>query len=451
MEYNWYKPQEEPTGEPYLSPAHTAEPQSPVKRSRQGWKIATILLSVAVLITASCLIFRREDSEETSESMPWGQRGERDEGSFHFSFPGGGEEGEDAEDDFFEDFRDYFDKYYTSFESAEPCTIPTVDAAPGLSIQLVETEEDTLTLQQIYERCSPSIVAISAFTREDSDDYYSWGTGIVLSSDGYIVTNSHIVEGTCRARVTLYDDRELDALLVGYDSRSDIAVLKVDADDLIPAEFGVSDHLQVGQAVAAIGNPLGSSFRCTMTNGIISGIDRDIAYNGTTLTLIQTNAALNEGNSGGALVNMSGQVIGVTNMKMSNSYAGSVTIEGVGFAIPSATVKAMADALLSQGEVTGRPALGVTVGAIPDEAAAHYALPEGLYVSSVAENSDCAAQGIRAGDVITHVNGQAVTATKDVTDIIAEREVGDSLTLTVYRDGKSFDVAVRLVDVNEVY
>ena len=357
--------------------------------------------------------------------------------------------------DLFEDFREFFDNYYSPQEEHEECTIPTVNSFPGRTLELHPAGSGELTLQEVYAKCAPSVVAVTAFIEDDSDERYYWGTGIVLSADGYIVTNAHVVEGSCRARITLWNDEEYDALLVGYDSRSDIAVLKIEARGLTPGEFCDPEDLSIGDQVVAIGNPLGREFRSTMTEGIISGIDRDISYNGITQTLLQTSAPINEGNSGGPLINMAGQVIGITNMKMSNS-AGSVTIEGVGFAIPSRTVKSMADSILSCGSVVGRPALGLTLGPIPDSARTQYDLPEGgLYVSAVSKGSDCEAKGILPGDIITAVNGDRVSTTNDVTDVIAERKVGDTMTLTVWRkvgdSHREFDVTVVLKDVIEVY
>lgn len=438
MENNWYSPYVEP------------QPQPPVKKKRKGMKITMITLSVLLLITASCLIFRDSKSAD-GESGPSGfsfSFGPGEDGEYEFSFdrPDGMDE-----DGFYENPEDFFENYYTGYEAAEVCDIPRHSAPDGTVLELNEPGETRLSLQELYERCAPAIVGISAYPDADSEDRYSWGTGVIFSSDGYIITNSHIIEGTCRAKIVLHDDREFWAELVGNDSRSDIAVLKIDAEGLTAAEFALSDTLRVGDEVAAIGNPLGEEFRSTFTNGIISGIDRGISYNGTTLTLIQTNAAINEGNSGGALVNMAGQVIGITNMKMSSTYAGAVTIEGVGFAIPSITAKRMADGILKDGRVLGRPALGLTVGAIPATAAEHYTLPEGLYVTAVSEGSDCAAQGIRVGDVVTHVNGNPARSTEDVTGVIAELGVGDTLTLRIFREGEEFDVTVKLVDVTDVY
>ena len=360
----------------------------------------------------------------------------------------------DAEEGIFDNFRDFFKNYYTPQEEHKKCTIPTVTSFPGLAVELHPSGSSALTLQQVYSKCSPSVVAVTAFVDEKSDERYYWGSGIVLSPDGYVVTNAHVVEGACRARITLWNDEEYDALLVGYDTRSDIAVLKVDARGLTPAEFCDAMDLNIGDQVVAIGNPLGREFRSTMTEGIISGIDRDISYDGITQTLLQTSAPINEGNSGGPLINMAGQVIGITNMKMSNN-AGSVTIEGVGFAIPSRTVKTMADSIMRSGSVTGRPALGLTLGPIPDSAREKYDLPEGLYVSAVSKGSDCEAKGIQPGDVITAVNGNPVKTTADVTKVIAEMNVGDTMVLSVWRESKgstrSFDVTVALKDVIEVY
>jgi serine protease Do len=306
-----------------------------------------------------------------------------------------------------------------------------------------------MRLQALYERCSPSVVGISGYVMGKVS--YSWGSGVILTADGLIITNTHVIDGCDRATVKLYDDSEYEAVLIGADSISDIALLTIEAEGLPAAEFGESGSLTVGQHVAAIGNPLGEEFRMTLTDGIISAISRDVNYNGRTMTLMQTNAALNEGNSGGPLFNRYGQVIGITNMKMSNS--AGVTIEGVGFAIPSRTVKSMADSILSSGSVLGRPALGLTVGPIPDSARAQYSLPEGLYVTDVSEGSDCKAKGILPGDVVTAVNGKAVTVTEELTSVIRELNVGDTMTLTIYRKdtNKYFDVTVSLVDIMDVY
>ena len=278
---------------------------------------------------------------------------------------------------------------------------------------------------------------------------YFWGSGFIVSADGYIVTNQHIISGTKQATVILTDGREFPAKLVGEDSRTDIAVLKIDAEGLPAVELGDSDALSVGDEVAAIGNPLGSNLSGTLTNGIISAIDRSISYNGSDLTLLQTNTALNEGNSGGPLFNMYGQVVGITNMKMSAAVT-EVSIEGIGFAIPTATVKTVADQLIATGKYS-RPGLGLTLGAVPAEAAEHYDLPDGLYVSDVAEGSSAREEGVQVGDIITHVNGTPVKTTQDVLAIRDTLAVGDTMTLTIYREGRTFQVTITLRELSQLY
>lgn len=390
QESMWYAPSGDT---PQASPPVLVPPAKPKKRM-PAWGIALILVAVAVLIIGSCLLFRNSAAADPNR-------------------PG-------AAGDLPNDYKSFFDNYFTANEEAEECTIPTVQTTERVTVKLSPTGKTPLSAQEVYERCVPSIVAVSAFPDETSEDSYYWGSGVVLTEDGYILTNSHVVEGTCRARITLWDDTEYDALLVG-------------------------------DAVYAIGNPLGKEFRSTMTEGIISGINRDISHNGVTNSLLQTSAPINEGNSGGALVNVYGQVVGVTNMKMSSQYIGSVSIEGVAFAIPSSTVKTIADSLLESGEVRGRPALGLTVGKIPQAAMEEYDLPAGLYVSAVSEGSDCAAKGIVTGDVLLAANGVELTVNEDLTGIIAPLRVGDELTLTVWHEGETRDITVKLVDVNDVY
>ena len=211
---------------------------------------------------------------------------------------------------------------------------------------------------------------------------FSLGTGIVFTADGYIVTNHHVIEGASAVTVSRLDDpaESYNALLVGSDARTDLAVLKVEAGDLIPAEFGDSTALQVGDPAYAIGNPLGATLPGTMTEGIISYLDRSIQVDGYERKLIQTSAALNSGNSGGALVNGYGQVVGVTTLKMMSDFD---TIEGLGFAIPSATVKEIADELIARGDATGRPVLGITAGPSRYYLEEGADRPDGLYVVSV--------------------------------------------------------------------
>lgn len=341
------------------------------------------------------------------------------------------------------------EEYFAQDSGSTAIAIPKASTGTGVTVKLSPRHDAAeLTLQDVYRKCSASVVAITT----DIGGKYgstSWGTGIVLTSDGYIITNTHVLEGGNSATVTLEDNSTFEAKLVGYDTASDIAVLKIDATGLIPAEFGDSSELEVGDEVVAIGNPLGEEFRGTMTNGIISAIDRDISYQGYTMTLLQTNTAINEGNSGGPLINMQGQVIGITNMKMSSYYYES-TIEGIGFAIPTSGMKSVVDQLIEQGFVFGRPMFGFTIGSMPDEHLANSDYPDGLYVAEVDERSDAYEKGIRKGDIITAVNDIPVTTTAEVSAIKNEYEVGDELIVTVYRRGEIFDLGILLIDASQL-
>ncbi|MDO5412500.1 MAG: trypsin-like peptidase domain-containing protein [bacterium] len=345
------------------------------------------------------------------------------------------------------DWSDYLENFYQSSQSdALETSIERTVLEQPFTLPLAQPGEQELSLQELYAACADSIVGITAYP-EDQDGYY-WGTGVIADEAGLIVTNAHVIEGCASAEVTLYNNESYEALLVGADAVSDLALLKIDCSGLPAASFGDISSLSVGDPVAAIGNPLSEEFRSTLTNGIISAIDRGMNYNGHTMSLLQTNAAINEGNSGGALFNMYGQVVGITNMKMMSYFS---SIEGIGFAIPSSTVKAVVDQLAENGEVRGRPSIGITVGAIPQEAVENYELPEGLYISAVAENSDAAAQGIREGDILLAIDGQSVSTTEEVAAIRDTKGVGDSLRFTIWRQGETFEVDVRLMDTNDIY
>ncbi len=409
---DWYAPLEEHT-----SPESEKKKRKPGKAS---WRIGGAILLVVLLIAASSLIFsgsnqRTEAPYISGDGMP-------------------------------DDWNDYLDNYYQVTESKDAeIKLPRAELVPDFKVAISSDRGNELSLQELYDQCSKSIVAIKGY--QDGVDGYYWGSGIILSKDGLILTNTHVIENCDTASVTLFDNSSYDAALVGADSTSDIAVLRIEATGLTPASFGDSAELAIGDKVAAIGNPLGETFRMTLTDGIISAIDRGISYNGHSMTLLQTNTAINEGNSGGALFNMYGQVIGVTNMKMMSSYS---SIEGIGFAIPSSTIAAVADSLMQYGEVRGRTAIGITVGAIPENVTSHYDLPTGLYVSAVEEKSDAAAKGIQQGDIITAVNGNPASATSDILTVKNTLSVGDTIAFTIWRDGETFDVDVTLVDENDL-
>ena len=319
----------------------------------------------------------------------------------------------------------------------------TVERAPlGDDVTLTLTPQPQTqahTLQTIYQENIQSIVSIWG----DAGTSYSFGTGVVLSADGYIITNTHVIEGCSSVEVVLQDDSSYEALLVGMDVPTDLAVLKIDAQNLHPAVFGNSDELQVGDTVVAIGNPLGQELRGTMTDGIISAINRDVDVDGYSMVLIQTTAALNSGNSGGALINEYGQVVGITNMKMS---AYDDTVEGLGFAIPTTTVKTVVDDLIHQGYVSGEPSIGITCYTVTEEMAEEYDLPLGVYVKSVQQDSDAKKQGVFPGDVIVEANGQSITTIEELLALKEGMEAGDVIHFRLWRSGGYLERDVTLME-----
>ena len=305
-------------------------------------------------------------------------------------------------------------------------------------------QEDGLSLQSIYEKNIPSVVSISTQTRGGS----STGTGVVLSEKGYIVTNAHVVEEAVTISIQLTDNRIFQANVVGSDEISDLAVLYIDAADLVSAEFGDSTTLRVGDTVAAIGDPLGVKFRGSFTDGIISAINRDVTVNGRTMSLIQTNAALNSGNSGGPLINCYGQVIGINTMKI-GAFTDSAGVEGLGFAIPSATVKEIVDQLITQGYVSGRPTLGISGETLSTFYQHYYRLPAGLYITDVNPSSYAAYYGIDEGDILLAVNDTRILTMDDLNAFLYSHEVGETVTVVIYRGGQQVSVELLLTEARQ--
>lgn len=349
----------------------------------------------------------------------------------------------------YDDYRSYYRALYGDKEdSRSGSRLERVkpETAPEFTLQSGKGQRE-LSLQELYSRCAQSVVGIRADYADESG--YAWGTGIVVSADGLILTNQHVIDLATSATVTLSDGGEYPAKLVGEDVVTDIALLKIQAEGLVPAQFGDSGELQVGESVAAIGNPLSDRFTNSLTDGIVSAINRDVTVDGRQMTLIQTNAALNEGNSGGPLLNRQGQVVGVTNMKMVNYYS-EVTVEGIGFAIPSTTVKTVVDQLLDRGSVVGRPGIGITVIPVDRTVSERFDIPRGLYVCDVERSSDAWAQGVRPDDIILKVNGLEVRSSSELIAIRDSLSVGDSLDVTLWRDGQQLRLSFRLMDQNEL-
>lgn len=266
------------------------------------------------------------------------------------------------------------------------------------------------------------------------------GSGVIISEDGYIVTNNHVIEDARSILVALHDGTTYEAQLVATDSKMDIGVIKIEASGLTPAILGDSDSLSVGEPVVAVGNPLGQ-LGGTVTNGIVSALDREIILNNEHRNLLQTNAAINPGNSGGGLFNADGELIGIVVAKSSGE-----DVEGLGFAIPINDAKPIIEDLIAQGYVGGRVSLGITALDLttPQLAAQYGFKTPGVYVQSVIENSSAANGGLQPGDCFVSINDTAIEAISDITSILNESSIGDQLMITVKRDGKIVELTLTL-------
>ena len=323
-------------------------------------------------------------------------------------------------------------------ESAE------AEAAPSAQLTLNDKPESTqtdeavnlsggeLTITQRAEKVMPSAVGIVAYIQSSQSIFggeQSQGSGIILSEDGYIVTNQHVIDGATSVKVVLNNGSEYNASVVGEDEKTDLAVLKIEATGLTPAEFGNSDQMQIGEQVIAVGNPGGLELAGSVTVGYVSAVNRPITTsNGGTIDCIQTDAAINPGNSGGALVNTYGQVIGINSKKIA-----ATEYEGIGFAISINEAQPIINDLIQYGYVRGRVVMGITMQMIDQISAQMYGYQPGVGVVSVEENSPASKAGLVPGDIITEIDGEALTSTEVLTGILEEHKPGDVITLIVYR------------------
>jgi len=302
-----------------------------------------------------------------------------------------------------------------------------------------------MSVKDVVANTEQSVVEITTESAAN-DSYFQQmittgaGSGVIISKDGYIVTNHHVIDGANRITVRTKDGKEYDAQLIGKDSVSDLAVIKVDAAELAPAVFGSSSALSVGDEAIAIGNPLGE-LGGTVTRGIISALDREITIDGQNMTLLQTDTAINKGNSGGGLFNASGELIGIVNAKSSGT-----SVEGLGFAIPIDTAKPIIESLIHSGYVTGRPQLGVSMVNVTDELTAFQAGVDelGVYIAKIIEGSAADKAGLQVKDRILFVDDNEITSTTDISNIISEKKVGDTIRITVVRNGKQVHVKATL-------
>ena len=298
------------------------------------------------------------------------------------------------------------------------------------------TVGNMLTPSQVYQACIHSVVAITTYvksTKGNTYTGYSSGSGFIMSEDGYIVSNSHVVSGADKLMVTTHDGQEYEAKLIGSDSANDVALLKVEASGLQAVVVGSSDNLAVGDQVVAIGNPLGE-LTATQTVGYISGKDRAVTTDGTVINMLQTDAAINSGNSGGPLFDMYGRVVGITTAKYSGTTGSGATIEGIGFAIPIDDVFDILDDLKNYGYVTGGY-LGVTVSDTDADAASMFNLPIGAYIHEVTPGSCAEKGGILPKDIILDFGGYEIGGLNDLTRALRKFKAGDQVIVTVFRAG----------------
>ncbi len=335
--------------------------------------------------------------------------------------------------------------------------VPAGNKASGSSTVLQGSRENTvldvknidtskqLTAAEVYAQNVNSTVGIT--TSINSTNFWGYtttaaasGSGFIISEDGYIITNYHVIEGASSIKVTTYSGDSYDATVVGYDESNDIAVLKVNATGLSPAVIGDSDNMNVGDSVVAIGNPLGE-LTFSLTSGAVSALNREVTLsNGVTMDLIQTDCAINSGNSGGALFNMYGEVVGITNAKYSSSSNSEASIDNIGFAIPMNRVYDIVKSIIEKGYIA-KPYIGVSAADVSAETQA-YGLPEGAAIKSVSEDGPAAKAGLQVNDIVTKVGDRKITCANDLVDAVSEASAGDLLKMTVYRSGSTVEIEV---------
>ncbi len=343
--------------------------------------------------------------------------------------------------------------YYTVEENINSSKSPikgdnaSVDKINGMS----------LSTPEIVDKVGPAVVGIvNKTTFGNAYGYYGFfganldkeieqgsGSGVIISEDGYIVTNNHVVENATKINVILNNSEEYEGRVIGKDASTDLAIVKIDVRGLPYAQMGASSTLRVGDIAIAIGNPLGQEFAGTTTQGIISGLNRSVTIDNKTMNLIQTDAAINPGNSGGALVNEYGQLIGINTAKIS-----SETLEGLGFAIPIDEAKPIIEELIKNGYVTGRPVVGIAGRAVTKEDAAAYNMKVGVYVSSITPNGPAHMSGVNIGDIIVECEGEPIETVDDINEIKNKKSPGDEIKIKVYRRGEYVDITIILGEEN---
>ena len=379
-------------------------PTLPVKRRKTGLWIFLACFGAVVVLTAAALIWQ-------------GTAGYIQFGSFELPF--GGRE--------------------VSANRNQEITIPTWPVGQGAALTLLRERDTALSAQEVYRQVNPAVVSVMV----QCGNMMSMGTGVLFTTDGYLLTNYHVVAGGENCGVVLESGETYQANYVAGDIKSDLAILKIDGKDLPAASFGDSDLLVVGDPVYAIGTPMGYELWGTLTDGIVSALDREVEVDGRYMTLIQTNAALNTGNSGGPLINEYGQVVGLNVIKMSSS---EESVEGLGFAIPTATIDRVANDLLTYGEVKPEPLLGLSAEIAATE------LAEGLWgleVVSILEGGSAEQAGIQVGDYLIAADGEPLLSSKDLLRMRRQHYLGEEMVLTLWRNGITREVVLELTQAAE--
>ena len=405
-------------GSTYVPPIPTQPPVKPKKQKKKrgkGWKTALCAILALAVVAGSCgitaaLVNRRWESEVAALERRL-----------------------DA-------------KFFDAQVQIDAAAQAAADASKGNSVSGTVSTGDALTPGQVYARNYQSVVLITCEVTSSTfgqiSKGQSTGSGFVLTEDGYVVTNAHVVEGATAITVTVPNGEDYTAKLVGTDDTNDVALLKVEAEGLAAVTIGSSDALIVGDQVVAIGNPLGE-LTSTMTVGYISAKDRDVTTDNKTINMIQTDAAINSGNSGGPLFNMKGEVVGITTAKYSGSSSSGASIESIGFAIPIDDVIGMLSDLKDYGYITGAY-LGVMVSDMNQEAASIYRLPLGAYVQEVTPGYCAEKAGVQAEDIIIGLGGHEVNSVSDLTRALRKFKAGDTTTITVFRSGAEVDLTITL-------
>ena len=408
----------EPMGGQQFPDPNSQEPKKPEKKGKITGKLVALLLAVAIVgsVGGSALTAAIAGIHQDKNT-------------------GDATEGVTGTTDVTQESQDQADYQLVNHEL--PDTLPTNDTGKSLT----ESEVYALTVNSVVGITTEATTNVFGQQAVSANA----GTGFILSEDGYIITNQHVVEGADTIKVALYNGESYDAELVGGDSSYDIAVLKIEAEGLQAVSVGNSDEIQVGESVVAIGNPLGE-LTWTMTNGIISALNREINTDGSAQniqTMIQTNAAINSGNSGGPLFDMDGNVIGVTSAKYSGSTSSGTSIEGLGFAIPINDALRVAYDLVEYGYVKGAY-LGVSLRDLTTDTASYYSLPVGPRVEEVTEGSCAEKAGVQVGDIIISFNGVDVANYSELANQLKKVNAGDTVEMVVYRSGEEVTLSVTL-------